>query len=201
MRNADAGEALEWLIREGEAAAFCVLLEGRLAVMKFVAGLDEQINTYVPGDFVPLLIGSPAVAGLQALQSCRVARLDGRDFRELIAQCDALSGAVMRAMAGRVEHLQQISAQATGPAVTVIGSRLDLACHDVRDSLARNNVPYNRWDPGGPVPRMRSAAQLPRASSSDGHNLDQVRYAGEVAGATGIQPRRVRGPSPLSAGP
>jgi len=28
---------------------------------------------------------------------------------------------------GRVEHLQQISTQATGPAVTVIGSRLDLA--------------------------------------------------------------------------
>ena len=123
-------EASEWLIREGEAAAFFVLLEGRLAVMKSVAGLDEQINTYVPGDFfgeLPLLIGSPAVAGLQALQPRRVARLDGRDFRELIAQCDALSGGVMRAMAGRVEYLQQISTQATGPAVTVIGSRLDLA--------------------------------------------------------------------------
>ncbi len=102
MRDADAGEALEWLIREGEVAAFFVLLEGRLAVMKSVAGLDEQINTYVPGDFfgeLPLLIGSPAVAGLQALQPRRVARLDGRDFRELIAQCDALSGAVRRAMA------------------------------------------------------------------------------------------------------
>jgi len=154
----------EWLIQEGEAPAFFVLLEGRLAVVKSVAGVDSQINAYEPGDFfgeLPLLLGSAAVVGLRALESCRAARFDGADFRELIVQCDALSGAVMRAMARRVGHLQQIASEAPSSAVTVLGSRLDLACHDLRDFLARSGVSYSWWDPDEPPAAERIAAEGP----------------------------------------
>jgi len=170
----------EWLIQEGEAPAFFVLIEGHLAVMKSVAGIDGQINTYAPGDFfgeLPLLLGSAALAGLQALESCRVVRFDGRDFHELIVQCDALSGAVMRAMARRVADLQRIGAEAPSSAVTVAGSRLDLACHDLRDFLARNRVAYSWWDPDEPLMAERIAAEgltterLPVIVLADGSRL------------------------------
>ena len=140
----------DWLIQEGEVAAFFVLLEGRLAVMKSLAGIATHIGGYQPGDFfgeLPLLLGSPAVAGLRAEQPCRIARFGERDFRELIVQCDAMSGAVMRAMARRVGYLQQLGSEAKTAAVTIVGSRLDLACHDLRDFLARNRVPYDWLDP------------------------------------------------------
>jgi thioredoxin reductase (NADPH) len=145
----------EWLIQEGEVPAFFVLLEGRLAVLKSIGGVESQINTYEPGDFageLPLLLGSPAVASLRALDGpCRVARLEGRDFNELIVQSDTLSSAVMRAMAHRVGHLRQLGSEPPPPAVTVIGSRLDLTCHDTRDFLARNGVSYAWLDPENPL--------------------------------------------------
>jgi thioredoxin reductase (NADPH) len=163
----------EWLIQEGEVAAFFVLLEGRLAVMKSLAGVPTQISAYRPGAFfgeLPLLLGSPAVAGLQAVQPCRVARFDERDFRELIVQCDAMSGAVMRAMARRVGHLQQLGSEAKTAAVTIVGSRLDPACHDLRDFLARNRVPYDWLDPGHPDadPRSLPDVPLPQVRLPDG---------------------------------
>lgn len=167
----------DWLIQEGQAAAFFVLLDGRLAVMKSLAGTSTQIGSYRPGDFfgeLPLLLGSPAVAGLQALQPCRVARFGERDFRELIVQCDAMSSAVMRTMASRVGFLQQIGAETRTAAVTIVGSSLDSACHDLRDFLARNRVPYDWLDPGDPSDRPRTASRrrpnspLPQVRLPDG---------------------------------
>ena len=50
---------------------------------------------------MPLLLGSAAVASLQALTRCRIARFDAHDFREVILSSPVLSAAVMRAMAAR----------------------------------------------------------------------------------------------------
>jgi thioredoxin reductase (NADPH) len=140
----------EWLIQEGEAASFFVLLDGHLVVLK--AG--RQISSYRPGDFfgeLPLLLGSPAVASLRATVPCRVAGFDLASFRDLILSNDRLCGAVMKAMAARVSRLQQLGAQAPCDTVTVVGSGLDLACHDIRDFLARNSVPYRWLDPADPA--------------------------------------------------
>jgi thioredoxin reductase (NADPH) len=140
----------DWLIHEGQLPAFFVLLDGQLAVMKSFGGVDTQINQYEEGDFfgeLPLLLGSAAVAGLQALTQCRVARFDEHDFREVIVSSTSLSGAVMRAMAERVHHLGQLGAEAPSAAVTVVGRGLDPRCHDVRDFLARNGATYLWLDP------------------------------------------------------
>lgn len=166
----------DWLIQEGEVASFFVLLEGRLAVMKSLAGAATQIAVYQPGDFfgeLPLLLGSPAVAGLQAQQPCRVAHFGERDFRELIVQCNAMSGAVMRAMARRVGYLQQLGSEAKTTAVTIIGSRLDLACQNLRDFLARNRVPYDWIDPDNQRagPRGLPTASPPQVRLPDGSVL------------------------------
>src|SRR5664279_2624639 len=89
----------EWLINEGEAAAFFILLSGRIEVSKSYGGIERKINEYVPGMFageIPLLLGSPAIARLRATEASRVFRLDERDFRELIVACPKLNAELLR---------------------------------------------------------------------------------------------------------
>ena len=53
----------EWLLMEGQAAAFYGLLEGHIDVFKHVGGRDLRIASYGPGDYfgeVPLMLGAPA---------------------------------------------------------------------------------------------------------------------------------------------
>ena len=147
----------EWLIHEGEAAAFFILLSGRLAVWKSYGGVERVINEYQSGNFfgeLPLLLGSPAIASLRAKQASRVARLDEHDFRELIVACPNLNAELMRSMATRVGLLQQATLETPVATVTIIGHRFDLACHDLRDFLARNRVEFQWHDPRDPEARV-----------------------------------------------
>src|SRR5206468_1597125 len=100
-----------------------------------------------PGDYmgeVPLLLGAPALASLRAAEPTRVARLDPGDFHQLIASCANLNAQIMRTMATRVGHLQQMAVETPVATVKLIGHRFDLACHALRDFLARNRVSF-RW--------------------------------------------------------
>jgi thioredoxin reductase (NADPH) len=147
----------EWLIHEGEAAAFFVLLSGQLSVSKSFGGIERVINKYEAGSFfgeLPLLLGSPAIASLQATQASRVARLDEHDFRELIVACPKLNAQLLRTMATRVGYLQQAALETPVATVTIIGHRFDLACHDLRDFLARNRVLFRWHDPRDPEARV-----------------------------------------------
>ena len=151
----------EWLIHEGETPAFFILLSGRLAVSKSYGRIERVINEYLPGSFggeLPLLLGSPAIASLRATQASRVARLDEHDFRELIVACPKLNAELMRSMAARVGFLQQAALETPIATVTIIGHRFDLACHDLRDFLARNRVQFRWHDPRDPEARVGLAA-------------------------------------------
>jgi len=180
--------AHEWLIQEGEQPSFFFFLEGRLAVSKIVGNEDRVINQYGPGDFageVPLLLGSPAIASVRALEPCRVGRLDPGDFRELVAGCRNLSARLMQTMATRVERLQKLQATAPIASVTVVGHRLDIACHALRDFLARNHVTYRFEDlreRGEPDP----AARFPMVVMPDGERLVTPTFR-EVAHALRLQ--------------
>ena len=95
----------EWQILEGQTPAFFALLEGRLAVHKNIAGRDQHLLTYDPGEYfgeVPLLLASPAVASVRAMEPARVMRLDPSDFHDLISHCRVLNGEIMKTMAERV---------------------------------------------------------------------------------------------------
>jgi thioredoxin reductase (NADPH) len=139
----------EWFLLEGQTPAFFGLLEGHVGVFKSIAGRDQHIHDYVPGDYfgeVPLLLGSPAIASLRATEASRVMRLDGADFHDLITHCRVLSGEILKTMAKRVGLLQQLSIETPTSAATVIGHRLDVACHDLRDFLSRNRVGFTWLD-------------------------------------------------------
>jgi thioredoxin reductase (NADPH) len=147
----------EWLIHEGETPAFFVLLSGLLSVSKSFGGIEREINKYQAGSFfgeLPLLLGSPALASLRAAQASRVARLDEHDFRELIVSCPKLNAELMRTMATRIDYLQQAALETPVATVTIIGHRFDLACHDLRDFLARNRVLVHWHDPRDPEARV-----------------------------------------------
>jgi thioredoxin reductase (NADPH) len=156
----------EWLILEGQAPAFFALLEGQLAVFKMVAGQDRRIHTYDPGEYfgeVPLLLGSPAIASLRATEPSRLARLDAADFQELISHCRVLNAEIFKTMSHRVGRLQQLAIESTQPAATVVGHRLDLACHNMRDFLARNRVIFTWLDLDDPecLERIGGDSSLP----------------------------------------
>jgi len=158
----------EWLIHEGEAPAFFILLSGRLAVSKSFGGIERVISEYEPGSFfgeLPLLLGSPAIASLRATKASRVARLYDHDFRELIVACPRLNAELMRTMATRVGYLQQAVLETPVATVTIIGHRFDLACHDLRDFLARNRVLFRWHDPRDPEARA-GMPEVPQAGET-----------------------------------
>jgi thioredoxin reductase (NADPH) len=120
---------------------------------------------------VPLLLGSPAIASLRAEEPTRVGRLDAADFRELVSGCVNLNARLMATMATRVERLQQVQSSAPVASVTLVGHRYDIACHALRDFLARNHVSY-RWqdlrEQGTPEPDAR----FPALILADGRRLE-----------------------------
>ena len=133
----------EWLLIEGQAPAFFALLDGELAVFKSVTRRDTRIHTHRPGAYfgeVPLLLGAPSIASVQATMPSRVIRFDAGDFHELVTHCRELNGQIMKTMAERVEYIQRISVDEAPVTATLIGNRSDPASHDLRDFLARNRV-------------------------------------------------------------
>src|SRR5207302_1861636 len=135
--------------------SFFVLLEGRIEVRKVIHGVDRLLTTYAPGEYfgeVPLLLGSPAVASLRALEPARVCAFEAADFRELIAGCRYLNSELLKTMATRVGRLQEVTSEAAVATATIIGHRFDLACHHVRDFLSRNHLAFTRPAPPRPPP-------------------------------------------------
>ncbi len=199
----------EWLVIEGQTPSFFALLEGHIAVIKSIAGHDHQINSYDPGDYsgeVPLLLGSPAIASLRATVPSRVIRFSGDDFLDLISHCRVLNGEIMKTMATRVARLQQIIVDTPTSAVKVVGHRLDVACHDLRDFLSRNHIGFSWLDLDDPncvddliedgilaadardniTPQALGVAKLPFVIVEDGRRLETPTFR-ELASAVGLQ--------------
>jgi thioredoxin reductase (NADPH) len=138
----------DWLLMEGQAAFFYGLLEGGIDVFKSVGGRDLRISSYGPGDYfgeVPLMLGSPAIASLQATQSCRLMRLEPKDFINLITECRFLNGEVSRTMLDRVSRIRKLTVETPACAAKVSGHPSDPACYELRDFLTRNRIPFE-WN-------------------------------------------------------
>jgi len=186
----------DWLIHEGEQPSFFLLIEGSIEVRKVVHGIERRINVYRPGAYfgeLPLLLGSPAIASLRALESARVARLDQNDFVELFAACESFAAELTRTMTQRFAHLRQLPFEAPPASVTIIGHRYDIACHALRDFLARNRVAYRWLDPtrpelSGGLPAPREGDRFPVVVLRDGVQLVTPTLR-ELADGVGLKTR------------
>ncbi|HEU4561290.1 MAG TPA: FAD-dependent oxidoreductase [Longimicrobium sp.] len=168
----------EWLLQEGELPAFFVLLEGSMAVFKRMGEQDQRLTTYQPGEYfgeVPLLLGAPAIASLRAEEPSRVLRLEPEDFRELVAACPVLAEELVRTMTQRIQRLQRLTIETPPTPATVVGSRWDLACHDVRDFLSRNHILFRWVDPsdanGDDRVQLRSGEAYPLVIGPGGSRI------------------------------
>ncbi len=171
----------EWLVVEGQAPNFYGLIEGSIDVLKDVAGREERIFTYGPGDSfgeVPLLLGAPVFANLRAAEPCRLLRLEGTEFLQLVSQCQVLSSQVTKTLVARVSHISQFRAEHPAVAATVIGHAHDPACYDLRNFLSRNRVPFE-WQEPGNGSQVTATVQL-----ADGTRLENptVRRLAEALG-------------------
>ena len=139
----------DWIVYEGEAAAFYVLLEGSFEVLKRYGSAVRQLAVRLPGEYmgeIPCVLGGPFIAGAKTLERSRVMRLDAHDFKRVLAFAPQVRDRITRTIADRIEGLEEESDVADGAPI-VIGGRADAACHDIRDFLARNRQPFEWFDP------------------------------------------------------
>jgi len=180
----------DWVVQEGETPAFFALLQGELAILKTVGRDEDQIGTFKPGDYfgeVSLLLGATSVASMRATTPSRLMRLEPMEFHDLVVSCSVLNAQVMRTMAQHVAQVQQAVVEAPDQAVTIIGDRWDLACHDVRDFLARNHVQYRWQDPADDDRRDATGdpRQFPIVVLRDKTRLENPSYR-ELAARVGL---------------
>jgi len=153
-RSADIRvNAGDWLVLEGEAAAFLVVLDGRFEIVKTIAGAERVLGTVEAGGFFgegALLLGSGFLAGLRAAEPSRAMRLERIDFHDLVAKCPTVNREILAGMASQIAALQQVSIATPVVAVAIVGHRWDFECYDVRDFLARNHVGFRWIDPDDP---------------------------------------------------
>jgi thioredoxin reductase (NADPH) len=143
----------DYVLHEGESPVLFVVIEGSLEITKRAGNIERVLGVRCPGETfgeVPLMLGSAAFANARAAERSRVMRLDGVTFRELLRESPAFSAAVTQAISLRVAELTRETQEASPAQVIIIGRRWDLACHDIRDFLARNQVTFEWLDPDEP---------------------------------------------------
>jgi thioredoxin reductase (NADPH) len=141
----------EWLFREGAPASFYVVVEGRLRIVLDVHGKQTEFaeQEFKQGDFfgeVPLLLGTPFFGSLRAQTSCRVARLDKL---------------ILETLGERLLLIQQRSLALPTSRVLIFGRNRHADCHNIRQFLSANRIPYE-W-----IDRDRYPERLPAGVSDD----------------------------------
>lgn len=141
----------EWIVREGEAPSFFVLLNGALTCEKDYGGTHKVCARYVPGDFygeIPILLDSVCIASLQAVEASRLLRLDRLEFKDMVASSTACNEMVVEVMTRRLKMIRDHMRSNESIRVHVVGSKYDPACTEVRSFLSQNHISY-RWSDHG----------------------------------------------------
>jgi thioredoxin reductase (NADPH) len=153
----------EYATHEGEARALYIVVEGRCEVTKVVDGIERVIGVRGPGDLfgeVPITLNVPMLGSLRTTEPSRVIRIEPKAFHTLAAAAPAVSATIGAAAFDRIGGLQDIAAEPPAPELLIVGPRWDPACHDLRDFLHRNQVPYDEVAPDHP-----SAASIRAATT------------------------------------
>ena len=168
----------EYVVHEGEGRALVITIEGKLEVTKFVEGVERVVGVRKPGDLfgeVPVALNTPFLASLRAVEPSRVIRMDSKVFHTLAAAAPDISATVGAAALDRIEGLQDVAAQPLPPELVVIGPRWHPACHELRDFLHRNQVPFDWLTPEDPAAATAVAGRTdgyPLVRLQDGRLLD-----------------------------
>jgi thioredoxin reductase (NADPH) len=141
----------EWIAREGDAPHLWILLSGEAEIVKRFGGVMQQMTTFDPGEYfgeIELMIGTDAIADVRTISPSRLARVDPLDFHFMLTTSNDASAMLAQGLVRRVNFRRDIYVTANVTEVAVLGGRFDIACHELRDFLARNQVLYEWLDAG-----------------------------------------------------
>lgn len=142
-------EAGEYLIHEGEATPFFVVMEGTAEVLKDVMGRQTEISEHHAGGFfgeLAILIATAAPASVRAKTACHLARLDPQHLQELIRRSPECSAMILQTLNERVQVVQKYILNLPSSRVQIIGSKFDNDCREIRTFLSMNRIPYDWVD-------------------------------------------------------
>ncbi len=143
----DAGQ---WLVREGEAAVFYVLLSGSFDLLKrYPDGQRRLAVRDQPGDYLgelPIVFGAPFFAGARAITPLRAARIERAGFGLMVGESEAFRDRMVEGIHARVEGLEDQAASRLRLPV-LLGRALDPLARELRDFLSRNQVRFEWANP------------------------------------------------------
>ncbi len=172
----------EFAVPEGGDRALYAVLAGKIEVVKLIDGVERTLGWRVPGQIfgeVPIAFGMAFVGGYRASEPSRVMRVDPKQYYAAAASSPEIPVKVGMLARERIGGLQGIAAEPPTPRVTMIGSRWDTACGELRQFLARNQITYEWMTPDAPDlptrwPGARPAEdQLPVLRLADGALLSR----------------------------
>ena len=140
----------QWLVREGEAPAFYVLLSGSFDLFKRYPDGERRLAVRdQPGDYLgelPIVFGTAFFAGARAAMPMRAARFERQTFGRLVSESDAFKERMVAGISERVEGLEDEAASRLRLPI-LLGRPHDPRCHNLRDFLSRNQVRFEWADP------------------------------------------------------
>jgi thioredoxin reductase (NADPH) len=192
----------EYVAHEGDGRFLAVVVEGKSELTKLVNGVEQVIGVRLPGELggeIPMTLGTPLPASMRAVEPSRVLKVTVEVFHTLAAMAPEVSATVGAAALERLEMLRNATAQPLEPAMLLIGPRLDPGVHGCDSFLHRNQIPYERLDPGDPAAVARTGGRTPVAGPypvvvlRDGTRLiaPTMRAVATAAGLT-VAPGRAR---------
>src|SRR5215472_10707878 len=104
----------EYIEHEGEGRALIIVIEGKCEVTKLAEGIERVVGARGPGELfgeVPLVLNTPFLASLRAVEPSRVIRVEPRDFHVLAAAYPDVSATVGALALERIEGLHDLKAQ------------------------------------------------------------------------------------------
>jgi thioredoxin reductase (NADPH) len=181
-RSADIRvEAEEWVVHEGSAVHFWTVIEGELEVVKRYGGETTLVSTFEAGDYfgeIPLMLGTNAYVGVRSITAARLMRTDPADFHFMLTASNEASADIAQTIARRMNLRRDAYTAANVTQAAIVGDRYDLACHDLRDFLARNQIAYEWLDPSDPADAgcmpagVREAQRFPVVIFANGRRLE-----------------------------
>ena len=177
----------EYAAHEGAERALFAVLAGKIEAVKLVDGIERVVGERHPGDVfgeVPIVLGTVFPVGFRAAEACRVLRVEPQDYHAVAAVAPEIGLEVGKLAANRMtgaRGLQGLAAAPPPPRATVVGSRWDPDCAELRHFLDRNQVSYTWLQPDAPEAAEQWGGPLPRDD-----DLPVVRL---VDGKTVVRPR------------
>jgi thioredoxin reductase (NADPH) len=144
----------EYVVHEGESRALIVVVAGKFEVTKVMDGLERVIANRLPGTLfgeVPIVLNSPFLASLRALEKSRVIRIEPKVYHTLAATAPEVSAKMGALALERIGGLQDLAKKPPPREVFLIGPRTLPAVQAIKNFLHRNQIEFEWLAPDDPA--------------------------------------------------